>query len=136
MLLELPVSNLFYQPEINTNDVIIYIIYISNISTWDCTVLSFKININYHLKGKWEKHRSAVLIKFLTSYSSCVPGFHLHVQCSSSCLTLLFLPGCGGIILPPGVGLKKVPFGGFLTVMSETKYIHCACFDPFNILLI
>ena len=35
---------------------------------------------------------------------------------------------------PPGVGLKKVPFGGFLTIMSETKYINCTCFDPFDIL--
>ena len=41
VLLEFMVCNLFYQPEINTNDVVTaYRLYIS---TLDCAVLNFKI---------------------------------------------------------------------------------------------
>ena len=61
------------------------------------------------MKGKWEMHRLVVHIKFHTSYSACVPGLHFHVWHSGSFLTLLFFPGCGGMILPPGIGLKNVP---------------------------
>ena len=84
------------------------------------------------MKGKWEMHRLVVRITFRTSCSACVPGLHFCVQHSGSFLMLLFFPGCGGMILPPGVGLKNVPFGGLLTVKSEMKYINCTClFQPF-----